>query len=62
MWQPSNEFSDEERDLIKISENIIIHGVLSENVFDIPVYARKTKRINGMRMCLLNVDGNKWLL
>ena len=39
-----NEFSDEESDLIKISENIIIHGVLSEKVFDIPVYARKTKK------------------
>jgi hypothetical protein len=30
--------------LIKISENIIIHGVLSEKVFDIPVYARKTNK------------------
>ena len=59
-----NKFSSDESDLIMVSKNTIVHSVLSDKVFDVPVFARKTLATPGTRgcECLLQVDGNKWLL
>ena len=59
-----NKFSMDESDLVLISKNTIVYSVLSDRVFDIPVFARRTVAAPGTNgcKCLLQVDGNRWLL
>ena len=59
-----NEFSAEATDLFLMSQNTVIYRTLSDKILDVPVYARRTKKLPGEKRCrcLLQVDGHKWLL